>query len=168
MAHAAEDAAEALAAALDELPATVDFALAFCANFPAKRGGTDPLAPVLECLSRRMPPGREWSRAGFAAASRGGAYAGCTLLQRAAPLALKFVRLLLPPPAGTQVAGCSGRGIFGILPGGEPAEIDPSTRQPGISLLLGRVPGARAHAFSCKRPEGARAGGARGVGVAPL
>lgn len=98
----------------------------------------------------------------------GRAYAGCTLLQRAAPLALKFVRLLLPPPAGTQVAGCSGRGIFGILPGGEPAEIDPSTRQPGISLLLGRVPGARAHAFSCKRPEGARAGGARGVGVAPL
>ncbi len=63
----------------------------------------------------------------------------------------------MPIHAGTKVVGCTGRGIFGVLPNGTPVEIDPSsTRQAGISLLLGRVPGARFHAFAGKRPEGAR------------
>ena len=51
--------------------------------------------------------------------------------------------------AGVEVAGCTGRGVFGILPDGSPAEIDPAaSRTAGISLLLGRVPGAVVRTFA--------------------
>ena len=48
---------------------------------------------------------------------------------------------------------------MGILCDATPAEIDPSSdgRQAGLSLLLGRVPGAHVHTFAAARPEGAYA-----------
>lgn len=50
------------------------------------------------------------------------------------------------------MVGCTGRGVFGVLSDGTPAEIDPAASVGGVSLLLGRLPGVEAHTFATNRP----------------
>jgi hypothetical protein len=52
---AAEEAAAACDAALESMPATVDFAFVFLANMQAQH--EEAMQAVLGCIARRLPPG---------------------------------------------------------------------------------------------------------------
>ncbi|GLI61526.1 hypothetical protein VaNZ11_003907 [Volvox africanus] len=84
-------------------------------------------------------------------------------------LAAKVVEGLLPRlPPGTQLVGCATSGLMGVGPSGA-FEVDPSGggrigANPGVGLLLGRMPGCSVKAFaniSPSRRSVATRGGAR-------